>query len=153
MGGQLALQDHLEGDDPVQADLACLVDDAHAAAGDLLQQLVVAEVADPRQGAGLLRAAAGAVGVRGQLQCAGLAVEPIVVGEEGTQPVGQVGMASQQGGALGHDAGLDLLHIFRDDRVERIGMRTDGLVGSAHGFTLEAITGFSGLPGRAVAAR
>ena len=58
--GQLALQDHLEGDDAVEADLPGLVDDAHAAAGDLLQQFVVAEVADARQFAGQL----GGAGVR-----------------------------------------------------------------------------------------
>ena len=34
-GGELAGQDHLQGDDAVQADLPGLVDDAHAAAGDL----------------------------------------------------------------------------------------------------------------------
>ena len=45
VGGQLAGQDHLEGDDAIEADLPGLVDDAHAAAGDLLQQLVVAEIA------------------------------------------------------------------------------------------------------------
>ena len=41
---KLAGQDHLEGDRPIQADLAGLVDDAHAAAGDFRLQLVVAEL-------------------------------------------------------------------------------------------------------------
>ena len=50
VGGELAGEDHLEGDDAVEADLPGLVDDAHAAAGDLLQQLVVAEVANPCAG-------------------------------------------------------------------------------------------------------
>ena len=45
---QLARQDHLQGDDAIQADLPGLVDHAHAAAGDLLQQLVIAEVANRR---------------------------------------------------------------------------------------------------------
>ena len=45
--GELAGEDHLERDGPVQADLARLEDDAHAAAGDLADDLVVAEVADP----------------------------------------------------------------------------------------------------------
>ena len=35
LGGELAGQDHLQGDRPVEADLPGLVDDAHAAAGDL----------------------------------------------------------------------------------------------------------------------
>ena len=41
--GELARQDHLERHDPVQADLARLVDHAHAAAGDFLQQFVIAK--------------------------------------------------------------------------------------------------------------
>ena len=44
--GQHAGLDHLEGDGPVEADLPGLVDDAHAAAAQLLLDLVVAEVAD-----------------------------------------------------------------------------------------------------------
>ena len=44
--GELAGEDHLERDGPVEADLPGLVDDAHAAAGDLADDLVVAEVAD-----------------------------------------------------------------------------------------------------------
>jgi hypothetical protein len=44
--GELAGQDHLEGDDSIEADLPGAIDDAHAAAGDLLEQLIVAEVAD-----------------------------------------------------------------------------------------------------------
>ena len=41
--GKLACQDHLHGDQTVKAFLTGLVDDAHAPAGDLLQQLVVVE--------------------------------------------------------------------------------------------------------------
>ena len=44
--GELTGEDHLQGHDAVEAHLPGLVDDAHAAAGDLLQQLVVAEVTD-----------------------------------------------------------------------------------------------------------
>ena len=44
--GQDAGLDHLEGDGAVEADLPRLVDDAHAAAAQLLLDLVVAEVAD-----------------------------------------------------------------------------------------------------------
>ena len=42
-------QDHLQGDRPIQADLPGLVDDPHAAAGDLRQQFVVAERLHGRQ--------------------------------------------------------------------------------------------------------
>ena len=44
--GEPAGQDHLQGHHTVQADLPRLVDDPHPAAGDLLKQLVVAEVGD-----------------------------------------------------------------------------------------------------------
>ena len=44
--GELAGQDHLECDGPVEAHLPGLEDDAHAAAGDLADDLVIAEVAD-----------------------------------------------------------------------------------------------------------
>ncbi len=48
--GQCGRPDHLERDRPVEADLAGLVDDPHAAAADLADQLVVAEVANVRTG-------------------------------------------------------------------------------------------------------
>jgi len=51
LGGQLPGEDHLEGDQSVQADLARPGDDAHGAAGDFADQLVVAEVADRVDGA------------------------------------------------------------------------------------------------------
>ena len=44
--GKLSGEDHLQGDGAVEADLPGLEDDAHAAAGDLPDDLVVAEVAD-----------------------------------------------------------------------------------------------------------
>ena len=44
--GELAGQDHLERDGAVEAHLPRLEDDAHAAAGDLADELVIAEVTD-----------------------------------------------------------------------------------------------------------
>ena len=44
--GELAREDHLERDGAVEADLPRLVDDPHAAAGELVDQLIIAEVAD-----------------------------------------------------------------------------------------------------------
>ena len=44
--GELAGEDHLQRDGPVEAHLPGLKDNAHAAAGDLADDLVVAEVAD-----------------------------------------------------------------------------------------------------------
>ena len=48
VGRQVRLADHLQRDDPVEALLPGLVDDAHAAAAEFLEQLEVAELA--RQG-------------------------------------------------------------------------------------------------------
>ncbi len=46
LAGELAGEDHLERDRPVEAGLPRLEDHAHAAAGDLREQLVIAEVAN-----------------------------------------------------------------------------------------------------------
>ena len=46
LGRELAGKDHLECDRPVQADLPRPVHHAHAAACDLLDQFVIAEIAD-----------------------------------------------------------------------------------------------------------
>ena len=40
---QLTSQDHLDRDDAVEFYLSCLEDNAHAAAGNLLQEFIVAE--------------------------------------------------------------------------------------------------------------
>ena len=114
-------EDHLEGDDPVQADLPGLVDDAHPAPGDLLQQLVVAEVADGRQvGMAVSLDRAGGVQLVGHPQGRGHAVHAVEVGEERPQPLGVLGVAVEQLLAVGHLAGLHGQHVGGDDRVERV---------------------------------
>ncbi len=45
VAGELAGTDHLQRDGAIEADLACAIDDAHAALGDFLEELVVAEAA------------------------------------------------------------------------------------------------------------
>src|SRR5436190_909487 len=47
-GSELAAQDHLQGNDTIEADLAGLEDNTHAAPCDLLDDLVVPEVVDRR---------------------------------------------------------------------------------------------------------
>ena len=47
---QCGRPDHLERDRAIEADLAGLVNDPHAAAADLADQLVIAEVANARAG-------------------------------------------------------------------------------------------------------
>ena len=46
LAGELARKDHFHRDDSVQAQLAGLVNDAHAAACDFLQELVIAKAAN-----------------------------------------------------------------------------------------------------------
>ena len=48
--GQLAGQNHLHGDGAIQTDLAGAIDYAHSAAGDFLQQFVVAKVTNACSG-------------------------------------------------------------------------------------------------------
>ena len=68
-------EDHLERDDAVQADLPGLVDDAHPAAGDLLQQLVVADRSprEERRGGGLFVRDGRGRGVGDTVMCHGRA--------------------------------------------------------------------------------
>ncbi len=87
--GEAAGEDHLERDDPVERRLPRLVDDPHPAPGDLLQQLVVAEVADGRQrGVAVRLDRAGRVQPAGQPQRGGDPVHAVEVGEEGAQRLG-----------------------------------------------------------------
>ncbi len=46
VAGHLAREDHLRGDEPFDRLLPGLVDDAHAAASDLLQDLVITDPAE-----------------------------------------------------------------------------------------------------------
>ena len=47
--GELSGQDHLERDGTVERDLSSLEHHTHAAAGDLAEDLIIAEVADARR--------------------------------------------------------------------------------------------------------
>ena len=49
---EFPFEDHLEGDDAVEADLPRSIHNPHAAAGDFLQQLVIAEIAERAPHAG-----------------------------------------------------------------------------------------------------
>ncbi len=64
--GELAGQDHLEGHGAVEADLAGPEDDAHAAAGQLPIDFVIAEVANAAAGS---RLAVGAGLAAGRIRC------------------------------------------------------------------------------------
>ena len=106
--GQHAGLDHLEGDGPVEADLAGLVDDAHAAAAQLFLDLVVAEVADggaARQVGVAPRPSAvrvGSPGLRVRLPVASVRAEACA----GTRPsVSASGRLEVAPGVLGRVAG------------------------------------------------
>ncbi len=112
-------QDHLEGDDAVEADLAGLEDDTHPAAGDFLQQLVIAEA--PRQGVRpKLRGVPGG-GVRGgrgsEPERLGHVADEVMLGEELFQLAGQFGVAGEQLAAVGGLVGLGGLEVGRQDFV------------------------------------
>jgi hypothetical protein len=104
-GRQLAGEDHLEGDHALELDLPGLVNHAHATAGNLLQQLVVAERADFPQRAGRSSRAGrkrrrvsrhlGARGGRGP-QRPGQVLKSLTVGQEGFQLRGDVCVLGQE---------------------------------------------------------
>ena len=117
--GQLSGQDHLEGNQPLQLDLPRLVHHAHAAACDLLQQLVFAEVTHCFQGRRAHGRFAGCE--RGRLThgngCGSLP-HAVVVGEKHLQGFGQVRMPGQQFLPIRRLAAIDRVQKSRDDLVE-----------------------------------
>ena len=118
-GGELAGQDHLESYDAIEADLPRFVDDAHAAAGKLLDQLVVAKVPQPRT-----RRTRSFIGPDGGftnlrlVHRVGKTIHLLLVGEECTQIVSQRGMPPQQFLMIGLLAGVDVLQIGVQDRFQ-----------------------------------
>ncbi len=107
VGGQLSGEDHLKGHGSVEADLAGLVDDAHAAAGNLFLQLIVAKVTRLFPQRGRNRCARGAfqsrrLRARGLQETTGLVVsaeqvldalaQGRVAGAGGVEEAGAVGV-------------------------------------------------------------
>ncbi len=126
--GGLPGQDHLEGHLAVEAHLPGPVDDAHAAAGDLAEQFVVAKALPSRGGgdrpvqhhrclgARVLEKGSGDGGRAterpGQVNQAG------AVGEELVQLRGQVGMTGQQRRPVRNLAGFLGLQVLGQDLVQ-----------------------------------
>ena len=102
---QAAVADQLDGDRAVQAELPGLVDHAHAAASQLLQQFVVADVADSRSGRASLRAERG---------------ELVLGGEQVPQLFGELGMPRQPGFPIGVLARVRRFQVGGDDLVEAV---------------------------------
>ena len=124
-------EDHFEGDQAVQAQLPRLVDDAHAAAGDLLQQLVITDVADggpQRRGRPDCR--------RGDRLCRGSLLAPpqqrhrVAVGEIRLQFPGQVGVFGEEEGAIDDLAAVQPLHVIGEHLLQG---SLPGCVGGARG--------------------
>ncbi len=110
---QLAGQDHLQRHDAVEAHLPGLEDHAHAAAGDLLEDLVVAEVthvvAERRHAVGRAVRAHGRRFGGGRRDRHGEPGELLAVGEERSEFVGQVRMLRKQLLTVGRLSRFDCL--------------------------------------------
>ncbi len=132
--GELTAQDHLERHNAIERDLPRPVHDAHAAAGDLLQKLIIAEVANGRARAGAARAT-GTNGFQvGQLLLdrPGQSLHGVAVGEEGAQVGGQIGMLLDEPGAVGRGSRLDGVEVVGQDPFESLVAFGDGR-GFGHG--------------------
>ena len=110
--GVLPGQDHLERDQTFERNLPGLVDDSHAAAGDLLQQLVIADVTDGSQRAGAV-AVPHAQGV-----LAGQGGNLPLARKEGAQLGRQVRVALEPDFLLRTLTRLNGLEVSGDDFIE-----------------------------------
>jgi hypothetical protein len=119
-GSELSGEDHLQGHRPVQANLPGAIDHAHAAAGDLLQQFVIAEVMQDR--ARRLDRFAGRQGrwFRVGSKRLGQVLNLVMVREERSQLGGQVGMTGEQVLPVRRLAGFDRLDIGGNDRIHSL---------------------------------
>jgi hypothetical protein len=128
-GRQLARPDHLQGDGAVQANLPGAPDDAHAALGDLLQQLVVAEIAHAAESRRPMGQGGPFVGTcwHGQL------AQFVVVGEEGGQLRRQIGVALEQLLAVEPLSSLHCFQVSGDHLVQRLLPASPVVVRVTHG--------------------
>jgi hypothetical protein len=128
LGVPVGEPEHLQRHEPVRALLPGLVDHPHPALGDLLQQLVIER---GRGGARRVRCLLVDGGVRGRghpgpeagglghgAEWFGPAFEPVLLGEEGVQLVGKVGVAGQQLGAVGRAAVVGRPQVSAQDLVQ-----------------------------------
>src|SRR5215831_2982174 len=81
-GSKLPTEDHLHGDQPIQRQLPGLGDHSHPATGDLLKQLVIAEITYPDEGG-----SGGGRGAPKYLQRLRELCHPVMVGEKLAQTV------------------------------------------------------------------
>ncbi len=144
--GQGAVADHLEGHQAAQRQLPRPVDDAHAAARDFPQHLVIAEAPPRRRGAGL----AGGAAPQRRHQGGDLAL----VGEERLQVRRQVRVAGQVVGGVGGGAGVGGAQVVEEDVLQGGGAVADGFgLGGHGGLTATQPSTRAACGGRAAAAR
>lgn len=127
---QLAGQDHLERDGPVETYLPRLVNDTHAATGDFLQQLVVAEIADHVFWTRLRRLTWRERECVGQWR--GGPPEAIMIGEESSQFVRKVDMPGQERCPVRQFTSLDRAQVIRDDFVDTLVLCGAFRIGGRH---------------------
>ena len=105
LGGEMAAQDHLDRDVPVQLLVPRLVDDPHAAAAELLDEVVAIEAARQRSGRrqwdGFRRGQRG--GAAGEI------VDDLADGEKLAQLVGEIGIAIPDVRPVDRPAGCDVV--------------------------------------------
>ncbi len=141
--GVFAGQDHLQGHQTVELALPGLVDDAHAAAAQFVQQFVVADVTDFRaqrradkrrltggQRRRLRRSMETRYALfrfrplrrrrRRKAQRLRQLIDPVVVGEEGFQLARQLRMAGEQLSPVGRAAGVHGLQVRGDEGIDAL---------------------------------
>jgi hypothetical protein len=120
---QLSGENHLQGDNAIKTDLLGHVDHAHAATGDFLQQLVVAEIAEDGASTGVRRCGhADGLRQRGHLLLdrLGDALHGSAIAEERVQVGGQVWVPAEQLGAVGRGAGSDGVQVVGENAFETL---------------------------------
>lgn len=146
-GGELAGQYRLERDFAIEAGVVSAIDDAHAAAAQLGEDCIGADL----RGNGRLRFEGGlpgssAIGIgRGMVgdgECflsvaraigASELLNAIVIGEEFVQLRGYVGILEQEGGAVGKLASVEAFQKFSDRHFQALGVGNAGWFGHERG--------------------
>ena len=129
-----------------------LVDNPHAAAGDLFEQFVIAEVTDggehTRTGS-ISNRRHDMTSIARQPQRLGLAIDSVEVGEKGAKRFGQLAMQFEQLLTVGHLSCFDGLQVISDHLVKARKRFGRVIRCSAHELSLSNQARASGPPARA----
>lgn len=116
--GECPAQHHLERDDPVEAGSLGLVDDSHAAARDLFEQFVLAEVADRLGQRQRIGTNERLVKLSRQLKRRGDRLNLIEVLEEGGQLAREFRMIGDEALPIGRFTPFDRREVVGDQGIE-----------------------------------